>query len=101
VSRKREIGGVVGTGAAACGVCCAGPIAAMLADGGFTAAVGFALLGVVGLAIAVLATLVIIPRRRAPATACATHAGAPTAVTFRPTTLGSQSRPADATARGA
>jgi hypothetical protein len=101
VSRKREIGGVVGTGAAACGVCGAGPIAAMLAAGGFTAAVGFALLGVVGLAIAVLATLVIIPRRRETATACATHAGAPTAVTFRRMTLGSKSRSTDAAPRGA
>ena len=69
MSAKRESAAIVGVGAAACAVCCAGPILAVLAAIGLGAAVGFALFGVIAIVVgAVLAALVVVRRRRRAAT---------------------------------
>jgi len=55
---------IVGVGAAACAVCCAGPILGFLAAIGIGAAAGFAFFGLVGLAIVGAALGVALHRRR-------------------------------------
>ena len=62
--------GILGFGVAACAACCAGPILAFLAAIGVGTALGFAVFGVAGLAVALLA-IVPIMRRRRQQTACA------------------------------
>ncbi|MEP7047874.1 MAG: hypothetical protein ABI949_14390 [Ilumatobacteraceae bacterium] len=59
---KRDVA-LVGAGAAACAVCCAGPIVGFLTALGLGAALGFAIFGIAGLAVAALA-IVVVPRRR-------------------------------------
>ena len=86
MSRKRDNAAVIGVGAGACAVCCAGPILAILAAIGLTTAAGIALFGLVGLAIAALAIPVIIRRRRRPATTC-TPVAEPVTVMLDPPTL--------------
>ena len=61
---------MLGIGIAACAVCCAGPLLGFLAAVGLGTVIGIAVFGVVGLAIAVLAIVPIVRRRRAAA--CAT-----------------------------
>lgn len=68
MSRPRDHGLLLGVGAAACAVCCAGPILGILAAIGLTTAAGAALFGLAGLAIAALAIPVIVSRRRTTAT---------------------------------
>lgn len=71
MSAKKENAAIVGVGAAACAVCCAGPILAVLAAIGLGTAAGFALFGAAAvLAGAVLVAFVVVRRRRL-AVACA------------------------------
>lgn len=70
MSAKQDGAAVVGFGAAACAVCCAGPILGFLAAIGIGTAVGFALFGLVGLAIAVVIGLELYRRRQRRASAC-------------------------------
>lgn len=62
--------GVLGVGAAACAVCCAGPILGFFAAIGLGTVLGMALFGVAGLAIALL-VIVPIMRRHHKQAACA------------------------------
>jgi hypothetical protein len=55
---------VVGVGAAACAVCCAGPILGFLGAVGLGTVIGVAAFGVVGLIIALLAIPLLLRRRR-------------------------------------
>jgi hypothetical protein len=64
MSRKKENAAVVGVGAAACAVCCAGPILGVLAAIGLGSAAGFALFGVGALVIGLLAAVLVVARRR-------------------------------------
>lgn len=73
MSRRRDNAAVVGVGAAAaCAVCCAGPILGILAAIGLTTAASVAVFGLIGLAIAALAIPVIVRRRSRTTTGCAT-----------------------------
>jgi hypothetical protein len=71
VSANKENAVLVGVGAAACAVCCAGPILGFLAAIGVGAAFGFALFGLVGLVVAVLVGVVLDRRRRQRRAKCA------------------------------
>lgn len=64
MSRKKENAAVVGVGAAACAVCCAGPILGVLAAIGLGSAAGFALFGVGALVTGALAVVLVAARRR-------------------------------------
>ena len=75
--------GVLGIGVAACAVCCAGPILGFLAAIGIGTVIGVAVFGVVGLAIALLAIVPIVRRRRAAA-ACATDETVPVSLGRKP-----------------
>jgi uncharacterized membrane protein YhaH (DUF805 family) len=68
-------------GAAACAVCCAGPILAFLAAAGVFTAAGVAPFGIFGLLVLVPAVAWFVRRRRR-ATVCAVPATGPVAVTI-------------------
>jgi hypothetical protein len=84
MSDKKDSATILGIGAAACAVCCAGPILAFLAAIGIGAAAGFALFGLVGLVIASLAGVVLYRRRQRRRT---TRSRAPETVTLDPPTV--------------
>ena len=69
-AKKKENAAIVGVGVAACAVCCAGPILAVLAAIGLGTAAGFALFGSVALLIGAAAAAVVVVRRRRRAAAC-------------------------------
>jgi hypothetical protein len=81
VSAKRDGAAIVGIGAAACAVCCAGPILGFLAAIGLGTAAVFALFGVAGVVIALAIGVVLYVRRRRRAPTCAP---APEAVQVEP-----------------
>lgn len=97
MTRKRDGAALVGVGAAACAVCCAGPILGILAAIGLTTAAGVAVFGVVGLTIAVLAVPFIIRRRRSSSATCSPD-GEPVTVALDPPAVRPKSAPVDATA---
>jgi hypothetical protein len=84
VSNKKDGATIVGVGAAACAVCCAGPILGFLAAVGLGTIVGFALFGLVGLAVAVIVGLVALRRRQRRATSCT---ASPETVSLKPPTV--------------
>jgi len=55
--------GVLGIGAAACAVCCAGPVLAFLAAASIGTLIGVALFGMFGLAVAAVAVIAYLRRR--------------------------------------
>jgi hypothetical protein len=71
MSETKDNATIVGVGVAACAVCCAGPILAVLAAIGFGTAAGFALLGIVAIVIGALLIALVLVRRRRRAAACA------------------------------
>ena len=71
MSGKEDTAAVVGLGAAACAVCCAGPILTFLAAIGLGTAAGVALLGVAALVIGAAAAATVLVRRLRRAAACA------------------------------
>jgi hypothetical protein len=64
VSGAKENAALIGAGAAACAVCCAGPILGLIAALGIGAIAGALLFGAGGLAIAAGAAVVLVARRR-------------------------------------
>ena len=84
MSGRKHGDAVVGVGAAACAVCCAGPILGVLAAIGIGTAFGFALFGFVGIAIAAGIGLVLYRVRQSRVTACTPS---PEAVTLEPPTV--------------
>lgn len=70
MSANKDSAAIVGVGAAACAVCCAGPILGFLAAIGIGAAAGFALFGLIGLAIAAAVGVVLSRRRQRRRTTC-------------------------------
>ena len=56
--------GLVGAGAAACAVCCAGPILGFLAATGIASVLGAVVFGVVGLVVVLVVAAVLWQRRR-------------------------------------
>lgn len=69
MSTGKQGAGLVGIGVAACAACCVGPILGFLAAIGIGTVLGVAMFGLAGLAIAALAIVPIVRRRRQQ-TAC-------------------------------
>jgi hypothetical protein len=61
---RRDGVAVIGVGVAACAVCCAGPILALLGAIGLATVLGVAIFGVVAIFIALLAVPVVLRRGR-------------------------------------
>jgi mercuric ion transport protein len=78
-AKKKENAAIVGVGVAACAVCCAGPILAVLAAIGLGTAAGFALFGTVAVVVGAVLMALVVVRRRRRASACA--------ITQRPATV--------------
>ena len=74
MSSKKQDLALVGAGAAACAVCCAGPILGFLAAIGLGTVVGFAVLGAIGLVGVAVGTIAVLRRRRRRTGACITTA---------------------------
>lgn len=72
MSTKKENAAILGVGAAACAVCCAGPILGVLAAIGIGTAAGFALFGAVAVVGGALAVTFVVLRRRQRTNACVT-----------------------------
>jgi mercuric ion transport protein len=70
-AKKKENAAIVGVGVAACAVCCAGPILAVLAAIGLGTAAGFALFGTVAVVVGAVLIAFVVVRRRRRAAACA------------------------------
>jgi uncharacterized protein (DUF58 family) len=68
VTTKKQDIALVGVGAAACAVCCAGPILGVLAAIGLGTALGVALFGSIALVLGLLAAIIVVRRRRARST---------------------------------
>ena len=64
MSTAKDGAGILGLGVAACAICCAGPILGFLAAIGLGTVLGVAVFGAAGLAIALLAIVPIMRRRR-------------------------------------
>jgi hypothetical protein len=70
MTTKKQDVAIIGAGAAACAVCCAGPILGFLAAIGLGTAAGVAVFGAAGLLIAVLGIIVVLGRRRRRSMTC-------------------------------
>ena len=70
MTTKKPDMALIGAGAAACAVCCAGPILGLLAAIGLGTAASVAVFGTAGLVIAAIGVLVVIARRRRRSTTC-------------------------------
>jgi mercuric ion transport protein len=75
-SKKQDIAWV-GAGAAACAVCCAGPIFGFFAAIGLGTVLGVAVFGAIALVVAPVATIAVVQRRRRRTRACTTTAEQP------------------------
>ena len=64
MSTKKQDVALIGAGAAACAVCCAGPILGFLAAIGLGTAIGVALFGSIALVAGIAAAAVVLRRRR-------------------------------------
>jgi hypothetical protein len=87
MSGKKDGATLVGVGAVACAVCCAGPILGFLAAIGLGTAAGFAVFGVSALVVGAAIAWFVIVRRRRRAASCARVGAEPTPVELptRPT----------------
>ena len=70
MSSKKQDVALIGTGAAACAVCCAGPILGFLAAIGLGTALGVALFGSIALVVGATATLLVVRSRRRTRPTC-------------------------------
>ena len=70
MTNKKQDVALIGAGAAACAVCCAGPILGFLAVIGLGTAAGVAMFGAASLLIAAIGIAVVLRRRRRRSTAC-------------------------------
>lgn len=77
MSSKKQDLALVGAGAAACAVCCAGPILGFLAAIGLATVLGVIVFGTIGFVIAGCGIIVLVQRRRRRTTACAAAAEEP------------------------
>lgn len=69
-TKTRKPFGILGIGTAACAACCAGPILGFVAATGLLTATGLALLGAVGLLIAIPGIALIVRRRSTRRSSC-------------------------------
>lgn len=70
MSTRKDGAALVGIGAAACAVCCAGPLLGFLAAIGLGTIAGVALFGAVGLVATAIGVLLVLRRRRRQSVAC-------------------------------
>ena len=70
MTTKKQDMALIGAGASACALCCAGPILGLLAAIGLGTAAGVAVFGAAGLTIAAIGVLFVVARRRRPSTTC-------------------------------
>lgn len=70
MSSKKQDLALVGAGAAACVVCCAGPILGLLAAIGLGTVLGVAAFGAIGLVVGTVATIAVLRRRRRRMNTC-------------------------------
>jgi hypothetical protein len=70
MSTNKQNAAIVGVGAAACAVCCAGPILGFLALIGLGTIAGALLFGALGLVIAAVSVFVVLRRRRSRSGSC-------------------------------
>ncbi len=68
-TNKQDVA-LIGAGAAACAVCCAGPILGFLAAIGLGTAAGVAVFGAAGLAVGAVGLVVVVLRRRRRSIPC-------------------------------
>ena len=73
MSAKRDNASLVGLGVAACAVCCAGPILAVLTAIGLGTAAGFALFGTIAILIGATVMAFFVIRRRRRVQACSSN----------------------------
>lgn len=84
MTTKKQDVAMIGAGAAACAVCCAGPILGFLAAIGLGTAAGVAVFGAAGLLIAAIGITVVLGRsRRRSTTACEPAVDQPVTVVQR------------------
>ena len=84
MTTKKQDMALIGAGAAACAVCCAGPIlGGLLAAIGLGTAAGVAVFGAAGLAIAAIGVLLVLARRRRRSTTCEPVGDQPVTVSQR------------------
>jgi hypothetical protein len=79
-SDSRTSLGVLGAGAAACAVCCAGPVLGFLAATGVASALGAVIFGLAGLIVVLAIAAVVGYRRRRRRTRCAPADAEPVAI---------------------
>ena len=82
MSTSKENATILGVGVAACAVCCAGPILAVLAALGLGTAVGFVLVGAVALFIGAAVIVLVVLRRGRRTVDCTPSAVEPAPVEF-------------------
>jgi mercuric ion transport protein len=70
MSGRRDAAAVVGIGAAACAVCCAGPILGVLAAVGLGTAAGLAIFGTAAVVIGIAVIGFVVVRRRRRSAGC-------------------------------
>ena len=70
MSSKKQDVALIGAGAAACAVCCAGPILGFLAAIGLGTAIGVALFGSIAIVAGLAAATVVLRRRRRSQQSC-------------------------------
>lgn len=83
MTTKKQDVALIGAGAAACAVCCAGPILGFLAAIGLGTAAGVAVFGAAGLAIGVIGVLFVLARRRRRSATCEPVSDQPVTVSQR------------------
>jgi hypothetical protein len=82
MSSRKEGAALVGVGAVACALCCAGPILGFLAAIGLGTAAGVAVFGVSAVVVGAAIAAFVIVRRRRRAASCAPVGDEPTPVEF-------------------
>lgn len=83
MTTKKQDMAIIGAGATACAVCCAGPILGLLAAIGLGTAAGVAMFGAAGLVIAAIGVLLVIARRRRRSVTCEPVSDQPVTVSQR------------------
>ncbi len=80
MSGNKDNATIVGVGVAACAACCAGPMLAVLAAIGLGTAAGFAVFGLIAIAVGAAIAAFVAVRRRRRASSCAPVSAEPTPV---------------------
>lgn len=80
MSDRKDNASILAVGVAACAVCCAGPILALLAAIGLGTAAGYALFGTIAIVLGAGIVAFVVIRRRRRAQSCSASESAPVPV---------------------